>query len=193
MNELKKGLLPLVLIVISGAFLAVSLIVLLRGNKSGKWISRKMKLGGLILSLTALINACDPAQTAALTDGNPPWTCYIIAMPDSTEQKKQNIFYVETNNDSLITLNRRRENQIKGEIRNRTYETFSFAVIDQQGNKLQCDNILASDGVFDERIESFSIDVDQKLPNGLYIIRFFESAKENQPEWSEQYFNLRLN
>lgn len=193
MNELKKGILPLVLLVISGAFLVVSLIVLLRGNKSGKWISRKMKLGGLILTLTPLVNACDPAQTAALTDSNPPWTCYIMAMPDSTEHQKQNIFYVETNNDSLITLNLRRENQIKGEIRNRTYEIFSFAVIDQQGNKLQCDNILASDGVFDERIESFDINVDQKLPNGLYIIRFFESAKENQAEWSEQYFNLHLN
>jgi hypothetical protein len=190
MNEIKKISIPVVLFALSGLFLLTSFVLFLHKGKSARWVARKMKIGGMMLSLTTLLNACDPSQTAALIDTTPPWTCYIVAYPN--DRKPENVIYLESNDDSLIKLNLPFDNRIKGEIKNRTWDTFSFAVFDSRDSVRQRDNILASDGVFDENSELFEIKVEKNLETGKYKIRFFMTEKESQPEWSEQYFNLKI-
>lgn len=189
MNELKKITLPAAIAILSVAFVAASFMVSRHKGKSAKWVARKMRLGGLILSLTALLQACDPAQTAALTDGNPPWTCYMIA---PGPKAATNQFYINTENDSVITLHLKAHNTIDGEIKEREAEEFSFAIYDAQDSLKQQDNILPNDGAYDEDSETFEIEIDKSLETGDYTIRFFAVKKEDQPTWSEQYFNLKI-
>ncbi|HNW50878.1 MAG TPA: hypothetical protein PKH79_07345 [Prolixibacteraceae bacterium] len=187
MNELKKISIPALLVILSGAFLLVSFMLYLHKGKSAKWVARKMRIGGLILSLTTILNACDPAQTAALIDNNPPWTCYLVGAP----QEKQNVFYLKNTSDSIILLNRHNRYTIEGEIRKRTAETYSYAIYDFLDSIAQKDNIKAKDGSFDEKTEPFEIKVDNSL-KGKYLIRFYPADKDSQPGWSDQYFNLKI-
>lgn len=189
MNELKKITLPVVIVILSALFIATSLMVAFHKGKSAKWVARKMKIGGLILSLTAVLQACDPGQTAALIDSNPPWTCYMVA-PGSVAATNQ--FYINTENDSVITLHLKVNNTIEGEIKEREAEEFSFAVYDSQDSLRQKDDILPRDGAYDEANEPFKIEIDKSLEKDEYIIRFFAVKKEEQSTWSEQYFNLKI-
>jgi hypothetical protein len=188
MDELKKVSLPIVLAILSAVFLAISFIVYLKGGNSAKWISRKMKIGGLMLSLTALLNACDPARTGALIDNDPPFTCYMIAMPIDTTNR----IYVETDKDSIIALNYPEEREIKGEIRYRTGNEYSYALYNTSDSIVDKENIRPNDGVFNSDTEDFRIKLSPNLEKGDYSIRFYNTNSNDQPFWSEQYFNVKL-
>ena len=189
MGEIKKISLIVILALLSLVFIVTSVMVTLNRGKSAKWIARKMKIGGLILSLTAILQACDPAQTAALTDANPPWTCYMVALEPG---EKPNQFYLNSPDDSILTLHLERKNTLEGEIKERKSETYSFAVYNHQDTLVQKDDIYAKDGSFNSNEETFKIEIDKSLAEGDYIIRFYAVKKEDQPEWSEQYFNLKI-
>jgi hypothetical protein len=188
MNEIKKITVPFVIAIVAMAFCVTCIGVWLYKGKSAKWVARKMQLGGALLTLTALLNACDPSQTETLIDNNPPYTCYIVAYSEETNNR----FYINAENDSLLILNLPDENNLNGEIRKCTLEEYSCAIFDNNNSVVWKDDIFAEDGIFDEETETFNIEVDKSIEKGNYIIRFFCTSKEDQPEWSDQYFNLKI-
>jgi hypothetical protein len=179
---------PILLLGLYGIFIFVCLMLWLNGGKSTKWVAYKMKTGGLILSLTTLLSACDPTQSKALIDNNPPFTCYMVAGPTEVH----NEIYLESVNDSTITLSLKLNNSIKGEIRKRTEDHFSFAITNGEGMKVQKANIAAKDGNFNSDKEKFEILIDKGLPTGDYVLRFFVSDTTNQSDWSPQFVKLKL-
>jgi len=187
--ELKKISIPIILLALSVAFLLTSLMVYLHRGKSAKWVARKMRLGGLMLSLSAILSACDPTQSAALTDNNPPWTCYITVPVVEMENR----FYIDDQVDSMLILNLPLHNRIKGEIRKRTLTDYSYAVYNSSEEKILTGEINATDGEFNEETEKFNFEIDNALEKGDYLVRFFYSKKDEQPDWSDQYINVKIN
>lgn len=186
--ETKKAAVPIILAILSLAFLITCLMVYLHNGKSAKWIARKMKLGGFMLTLSALLSACDASQTAALEDNNPPWICYdVVAVEDM-----ENRFYVNNISDSVLTLKLPNQNSIEGEIKKRTSEHFSYAIYNSDNEKCEANTIVAHDGAMNNDSENFVITIDKTLPKGDYIVRFYTCEVADQPTWSNQYINLKL-
>lgn len=192
MGFIKKISTSFILVILSGVFFVTSLIVTLKGEKSAKWVERKMKVGRLMLSLTATLSASEPGRTAAYNDINQPSTCYKVVYSEG-EEKPQNVIYLESEDGNPIQLLLQIDNKINGEIRNRTSDTFSFAVFDLQDSAKQRDNINPLNSKSDKETELFEIEIDRMLSAGEYTIRFFLSDKDSQVEWNEQYFGLRVN
>lgn len=184
--EAKRAILPLVLAVLSGVFLITALAVHLTGGRSSRWVSRKMKIGGLILSLTALLNSCTPQLTDVPQDGNVPWTCYIMVAPEL----QTNRFFLEDIADSTITLNHSNAMKIYGEIRKRTLETYSFSIENQLKTVIYKGEIEAKDGSFESETEKIVIRIPAEINEGNYILRLFAAESSNQPEWSPDFVKL---
>lgn len=73
--KLKDIFSPVLFIILGIAFLAVSLWVILSRNKNIRAVKYKYKLGGLILSLSFFVSACDNRSRI---------TCYDPVVPDNT-------------------------------------------------------------------------------------------------------------
>jgi hypothetical protein len=179
---------PILLLGLYGIFVFVCFMLWLNGGKSAKWVALKMKTGGLILTFTTLLSACDPTQSKALIDNNPPFTCYLVAGPTEV----QNEIFLESVSDSSITLLLRLNNVVKGEIKKRTAENFSFAIFNSEEIKVQKGNIDPKDGTYNSSNEKFEIQIDKNLPLGNYLLRFYATDTLYQSEWSPQYVKLKL-
>ncbi len=187
--EFKKISIPIALAFLAGLFLLASVAVYFTRGKSARWVSRKLRLGGLILTLTAVLQSCDPLGLSGVPeDRDPPYTCYMVAEPGIVTD----LFFLEGISDSTVTVNLPNDTKLKGEIRKRTQANYSFAVYKDDTSKVQIESIVARDGAFDEDTEQFEIAIDKQLPKGDYIIRFFVTSAEQQPEWSHQFVHLKI-
>jgi len=139
-----------------------------------------MKVGGIMLSLTAILSACDPTQ---VTD-EPEITCYMVAA--------SNLIIVETDTTNTITLDLPNQQTIEGEIMSRVSNKFSFIVLDSKEKIVQKENVSALDGTFDESQEKFKIKIDKELATGDYSLSFYNTDKDSLPEYPIQKFNLKI-
>jgi len=178
--EIKKITLPIALAALSLVFIVTCVAVYLHKGESAKWVARKMKVGGIMLSLTAILSACDPTQ---ITD-EPEITCYMVAA--------YNLIVVETDSTNTITLNLPDKQTIDGEIMSRESNKFCFTVLDSTEKVVQKENISALDGKFDESQESFRIKIDKELAPGNYGLWFYGTDKDSLSEQPIKKVNLKI-
>ncbi len=182
MNEIDNKVLALfALLGIYCTFLIISLLVILT-NKNPFWIKYKLKMGALILSLTAVLSCDQPLKEDSLI------TCYDVA---------SNVVAIDSEYivDGIITINSN-VTTITGDISFRYGTDFSYAIYDILGvvsdtnnlgdEPLIVDNLVPSDGFFDEDNEDFKIVLGQSLPVGSYLLRIYQYHKDSIP--NEDYY-----
>ena len=133
-------------------------------GKSKKWITRKMKIGGALLALTAL--------TTCNGGGENVVTCYVQPEPNS-------IWILEVKGDS-ITVDLDTGRVLNGQISMREAGEFSFAIKNSSYQKIQVGEISASDGTFDEKNEEFQIKLNENIESGNYTLGLFDVKTDMQ-------------
>jgi len=145
-------------------FLIVTSGVFLTKGKSAKWVSRKMKTGALLLSLSSL-GACDGCFKT-------PDTCYAVAETD--------VFYIETSKRDTIELIKPLEIKIAGSINFAEVQEFSFLIKNKQKRAILKEDIYSLDNKFDSLNEKFVINFSNDIEDGTYDVYFYNISKELQ-------------
>ncbi len=144
---------------LSVLFVLASFALFLSKGKSKFWTAKKMKLGAIILSFTAVAST----QQACVS-------CYDPIPPE--------FIYIENWND---TLNLNDSSILYGTIESRYSSQYSFKLQnDTIDSLIQVNNIFPDDGVYDEDSEEFTIQIDTSLQTGTYRLEFFDVNKEEQ-------------
>lgn len=163
--KIKNLISPLLIIVLSIAFITVAVGVYLTRGKSRFWISKKMLIGSVLLSLTSVINQ---SCTIFGTD------CYDPAPPN--EISMDNSDYSGT-----IDINIKTENKLTGILYDRNGEDFSFNITDTlNSDTLQIGRINPSDKEFNENTEDIFIELDSSLPINEYILNLYDKKQSEQ-------------
>lgn len=159
-------LVPVGIVLLSIVFSVVCFMVFISKGKSAYWISRKMRVGGLLLTLTALMNlnhSCDRDKKNA-----PMVNCYDV-MPEMYISLEKDTVYM--NNSNLIT----------GSVYGYSDNTFSYNITDTSSTiSLQKGLLVAKDGQFNGDTEAFEIALDSSLKTGRYVMKVFSSPVEDQ-------------
>jgi len=167
MNK-KETIIPLAFVALSLLFVVVSAMVYLSGGKSKKWVAKKMRIGGLLLTLTAAQNLVSAQEIR----------CYLPATEYSID------FYGSIKPEIIINLEK--EFTIKGRFHSKKTSKLSFTIKDQNGFIVQNANALAVDGIFNEKTEDFLAYLNPDLHDGLYILEFFPFDKRDSK--SSKYY-----
>ncbi len=157
---------PVLIAFVAAAFIAVSILVYFtRGRPS--LVRKKLKIGATLIYLTGLVS-CDLI-------GGGTHTCYVPLPPP-------NVFHIVEPNltRDRIDIDLSSSNIIRGIIERREGDEFSYRVLDGSSEELQCDDITALDGVFDEYTEDFEVAIRKDLETGSYFIQFFDVAAAEQ-------------
>lgn len=165
MNK-KEIIVPLLVIGLTFLFAGICVVVFLSNGKSKKWIARKMKIGGLLLSLTAV--SCNGGSGGGVE------TCYVQAMINDFELDAYIGQAVEVNLDS--------SNVITGKIYEINGDKFSFSVFDKNESELQTGNILITDGNIDNNIENIHFKLNKELKPGNYYLKLYDVPIEVQKD-----------
>jgi len=153
---------PLVIIGLSVAFAIVVVGVYMTRGKSKFWISKKMLLGSLLLSLTSIVN-----QSCIVS-------CYDPASPNQIELDNPDY-------SSTIVININENTKLTGTIYDRKSKEFSFNITDLLNkDTLQVGNIVPSDGKFDESTEAIYIQLDKNLPVNEYLLNLYDTRQTEQ-------------
>ncbi len=162
-------LVPVIVIVLTVVFAFVSFAVFLSHGKSSFWLSKKMKIGALLISLTVI------TQQSCIVA-----TCYDPVPPNYLEV--DGINYNDTLNIDLQI-----NNSIPGTIfLNEGGKDFSFNITDStKTDTIQRGNILPLDGIFNSSNEDFEIKVDTNLQSGIYCLNLFTAdvLEQNQSNY----------
>lgn len=160
MNK-KEFIAPILVIGLSIAFAVICLFVYLSKGKSEKWLARKMRIGGLILTLS--IASCN---------GNVEHTCYETVAVN-------HIWFNNIGADGMeIKLDS--SNILAGEISGVQDSIYSFQIIDSKDKIVQQELLKADSGTFDMFNETFKIHLNKQLTVGDYTINFFNNSVEEQ-------------
>jgi hypothetical protein len=171
----KNGLItPILIVLLSLLFLTICLMVFLSGGKSKQWIAHKMKIGGILLSFSAISSG-----TGCIT------TCYD---PEPSPYMIIDAAY----NDSIV-LNLDTGNVIKGTVYTPDSRVYSFAIIGEDGQKKQNDTMIPLDGEFDSYQEPFKLEIINTLEPGDYLLKIYNCDAYNQNIKNNfQNYNLRI-
>jgi hypothetical protein len=171
MNK-KEIIIPFVAIGLALAFVLVSLAVFMSNGKSKKWIARKIKIGALLLTLTA----------ASCTGGGGEVTCYEVA--------EINGMYINPTSNEGIEIRLDTGNTIIGNISSIEGKDFSFQISDSLGTKFQ-KGILLFDNDSVEYSKDFKVELSKDLKPGKYSLKLFDKAIEKQDSVEpKRSFNL---
>jgi hypothetical protein len=162
MNK-KEILVPFIVIGLSALFAGICIGVFLTKGKSKKWIARKMKIGGLLLTLTAA--SCNGG-------GGGVETCYTEPEP--------NYFRMRVDSNNTIEINPDTSNVLSGQISQIEGTEFSFALLNEEQKRVQTGMILPKDGKFDAGEEDFKLELDAALTPGKYFLDLYDDALEVQ-------------
>jgi hypothetical protein len=166
------------IIVVAGLsllFLTASIALYLTKGRSQYWTAKKMKLGALLLTISAAtsLSSCGPDTT----------TCYeTVLMKDMiTLQTDKN------------TVNLKSTNEIKGTINYRSSEIYSFNLTkDTIDTVYQKGLLIPEDGKFNDSTEFFTIKLDTGLIPGNYILKIYDQPLNKQTS-SIAYYDLIIN
>jgi hypothetical protein len=159
MNK-KELFIPFLAIGLGLAFAFVSCAVFLSNGKSKKWIARKIKVGGLLLTITAI--SCNGSQQV---------TCYDVA--------ETNSMWINNTSQNGIEIRLDTGNVLNGTISTKQGNDFSFQVSDSAGTKFQKGMIkLEKDTV--SYSEKFKLELDKNLKPGNYLLKLFAAKPESQ-------------
>jgi hypothetical protein len=149
---------PVLIIGLTCVFALVSAMVYLSKGRSAWWISKKMRIGALLITLTAVsTQSCEEAVR----------TCY-----DPAPGNYFKFDYTEPEIGVVVDMNR--TNWITGILYDRTFTDYSFSVTDTAGtDTLQVGEVIPTDGKFNSSREQFIIELDRDLPGNLYYLSIF--------------------
>ena len=153
--EPKKLISPLLLIGLFAAFGVVCFMVGITKGKSAKWIARKMKIGGVILTLTSISSSCSLVDPPIVSCYDPiaPNVFQFDQMDDESYQ-----LVADLPNDSILS----------GTIYSRQDENFGFEVLKNDTVVIQVGEVVPGDGAFDASPESFQLTLNSKIDTGMY-------------------------
>ncbi len=158
------------LILLSVTFLIISFLVYLTRGQNSKLLGHKLRLGALIIALTATIS-CSPSQ------------------PRYYEQVAVNHFEIKSSRETPSTpvIETDKDKNIKGAINGPTVDTFSYLIYDWNKKVIQSGDIKPSDGKFNSAYEKFEIELKDVLPSGLYSIHFFPVSEKDRKDDMKSY------
>lgn len=143
------------------AFAIICLFVYLSKGKSEKWLARKMKIGGLILTISV-----------ASCNGSVEHTCY--------ETVAVNHVWFQNVGANGLEINLDSGNIISGQISGVQDSIYSFRILDEKNNIVQKELLRPDSGTFDMFNESFKIELNKSLTNGEYTVNFYNNSIEKQ-------------
>lgn len=166
------NIVPLVLLVLALAFVVISLAVYLSRGKNKYFLAKKLKLGAMIISLTAVTNGCR----------TPVVTCYKPAIiPEITSLQAYSY-----SNEIAINPD---ENELKFKTNN-IYDSDLCYIISQSENiTLKGDCVVVEGGEIDLLIK-----LEEYLLSGVYDLKIFYgkiSATENL-EYPLESFKIKV-
>lgn len=160
--NIKTVSVPILIIGLSIAFAIVVVGEYMTRGKSKFWISKKMLIGSILLSLTSVVNQ------SCIT------SCYDPAQPNQ-------IVLDSTDYSSTIIININEKTKLTGIIYDRESKEFSFNVTNLlKTDTFQVGNIIPSDGKFDENTEDFYIELSKDLPANEYILNLYDRKQAEQ-------------
>jgi len=159
MNK-KELFIPFLAIGLGLVFAFVSFAVIISNGKSKKWIARKMKIGGLLLTLTA-----------ASCNGGGEVMCY--------ETAEINSMWMNPTTQNGIEIKLDTGNILNGSISTIEGKDFSFQVSDSSGTQFQKGNIIFEKDSLSYS-ENFKIELDKNLKPGKYLLKLYTAKPENQ-------------
>lgn len=163
-------------------FATVSIAVFLSKGKSKFWVAKKMKIGGILLTLSAA-TACGGSGI-----GGGEVMCYDVPAPN-------NMWLINLDyTTNTLNINFDSAHVMRGNISMRNTDKFSYLIKDTNNNKLESKNLEALDGNFDTETEEFKITLDKKMKSGNYILELFAVEKELQDSapYPANQFNLKV-
>ena len=168
----KELFIPFIVAGLGVAFLLISLLVFLsRGN--GALIRKKLKIGGLIISLSGLAAGC------------PGPTCY--------DPVANNQFSIDSSQGYReLLLNLSEENTITGKLYEPIGTDFTYRIFNQASESVQQGPILATDGAFDSSNEQFTITVDSSLSDGVYDLCLYTGSLSPDTSLGNCYDKFQL-
>ncbi|MDD3626455.1 MAG: hypothetical protein PHV06_03980 [bacterium] len=179
----KEIIIPIYLIGLSLVFVIVSLLLFLTGGKNTKLLSRKLKIGALIITMTAILGCGGSNSQQAMV------TCYKPAPPDffsiTDENRKDGVIVVDEETNYILNciLDRR------------TSEEYSFKLVDSEDKTITKGDLEAEDGAFDEDSEDVKVKFDKDIEKGDFQIKFFTCSKdkiEDQEPFPTSLYNVRI-
>jgi hypothetical protein len=172
--EHKRIITPLVLAALFVAFAIVSFIVWLRKRKPERWISRKMKLGAAIITLTTISTGCPPEIT-----------CY--------DPVAENLFVFDSmdQNNYLVLSDLPEDSVITGKIYEPTFDHYRFEIETLDSQLIEQGPITPFDGAFDLSVEDFKLVINSLIDTGNYRMSIFSSSRGNN-ENSFKVFQVGL-
>lgn len=217
----EKLIYPLILLCLVLSFIIISSLVYISNGNPGL-IRKKLKIGAMILSLTAIITGgCNlshkPIQAMCyyqqvdggdINDSEDTQTDNVndVILYDTTIDN-QNDYEVSCykrgpqdeflmNNlasDGTIILDLSQSNILSGKISYRNGTQYSYKIVNEFDIQIQSGNIEPADGIFDETEEDFNISVNENLLSGDYWIRLYiVSVNEQQTEPDNYWSNYKL-
>ena len=156
----KEIITPFLVIGLGLAFTIVTFAVFLSNGKSKKWVTRKMKIGGILLTLTA----------ASCNGGGGEVNCYDVAEINSMYLTNNSVYGIELKLDT--------NNILKGVISTVHGKDFSFLVSDSTGKKFQKGLIILDTA--SNYTKGIKIELDKSLKAGKYKIKLYDAAISSQ-------------
>ena len=155
-------LVPFVVAGVAIAFVAVCALVIVTRNHP-KWVQRKLKVGALLLSLTAVASCGDETVT-----------CYV--------QPPSNVLEVEDQSaGETIPVDLATDDNLDATVAWRDGESFSYRITAPDGTELARGDLDAADGAFDENDEEFVIPLPTSMVAGSNTLEMFDVAADQQP------------
>ena len=158
----KEIIVPFLVIGLTILFAGICVAVFLSNGKSKKWVARKMKIGGLLLTLTV----------ASCNGGGGEVMCYDTVAPNS--------IWLHDYNDKGIEIKLDTNNVLIGSISELSGKEFSFAIKDSTDKKFQQGLLVPVDGEFNQSNEDFKIEIDKNLISGKYSLKLYASGIDGQ-------------
>ena len=160
MNK-KELLIPFIAFGLTLAFAFVSFAVILSNGGSKKWIARKMRLGGLLLTLSYV--SCGNNHFGDDEQFDQFRTCYDIAF-----------------GNNKIEIEKDTNNVIYGSIGRISDEDLSFSIVDERNKIRQKENILTMTYMPDPYSKEFAIEINKNLGTGRYQFNLYNCKTEEQ-------------
>ncbi|MBN1798431.1 MAG: hypothetical protein JW822_07630 [Spirochaetales bacterium] len=174
----KYMIIPVILAVLGAAFAVVCFLVYISRGKY-IFIRQKLKIGALILSLTAFSCSCQSNQDDIVL-------CYKATAPTP-----RITFSNELNQNQELIVDPLVNRAITGTIQedDQSYPAYSFRIVDAKGTVLQKDELTVTETSGKQPRElCFEIAIDQDIPLGAYTLRLYYADLKNQEKNPDSYF-----
>lgn len=161
--ELRRVISPFALILLFIAFAVIAAIVFLQKGRNSKWISRKMKLGAAILTITGITTGCPPQIT-----------CY--------DPVPSNFFQFDQINydENAIIADLPKDTTLTGKVIISECKAYNFEILTTDSVSVQIGNVIPDDGKFDSDEEKFKLIIDSNLNEGNYYLNIYTAENENE-------------